>query len=154
MIPLLLTSLTFLGPVDAKPAEKQFRIECVILQGDPLGSKEEGNVEVLSKPQLTLLNNQFGTFQVGSKSNKGEYAVVLNLTPRYDAASGELFVRFQPTITMPDIGTTGIEATIGLRKPDVVRRVRIAAKSPTDQLWVEIKYVEVKEKENVPPKKK
>lgn len=153
MIPLLLTTLMFLGPVDTKPAEKLFRIQCAILQGDPLGSKEDGNVEILAQPRLTLSNNKFGTFQFGSSDGNGECSVSVNLTPRYDAASGELFVRSQPTITMPDIGTIGIETTFVLRKPDDVRRIRLVAKSPTEQIWIEIKYVEVNEKEAVTPKK-
>lgn len=154
MIPLLLTSLMFQGPVVAEPAEKQFRIECVILQGDPLGSKEEGNVEVLAHPQLRLLNGQFGSYQIGSNDGKGVHSVTVNLTPRYDAASGNLVVRFQPTFTMPESGTFGYETTIAIGKPNVVRRFRLDAKSPNDQIWVEINYVEVKEKQTVDPKKK
>ncbi len=151
MIPLLLTSLTFLGPVDAEPAEKQFCIECVLWHGDPLGSMDEQNLEVLLKRQFTLLNNQFGTYQVGSSDVGFEF--VLNLTPHYHAESGLLVVRFQPSIRVPGLGT-GFEMSFILPKPDVARRRRIDANSPTDQYWFEIKYVEVKEKENVPPKKK
>jgi hypothetical protein len=150
MIPLLLTSLTFLVPVDAKPAEKQFRIECTCLHGDPIGSKEQGNVEVLFKHQFMLLNNQFGTYQFGASDLGFEF--VLNLTPIYIAETGNLFVRFQPSFTVPG-HSTGLETSFMLPNPDVARRVRIAAVSLYDQYWIEFKYVEVKEKQNVPVKK-
>lgn len=151
MIPLLLTSFTLLGPVDAKPVEKQFRIECVILQGDPLGSVDEQNLEALFKRQFTLLNNQFGTYQFGALELGFEF--VLNLTPIYITETGDLLVRFQPSIRVPG-QITGLETSIMLPKSDVARRRRIAVESPYDQYWIEIKYVEVKEKEKVTPKKK
>jgi len=150
MIPLLLTSLTFLGPVDAKPVEKKFRIECVLWHGDPLGSVDEQNLEVLFKRQFTLLNNQFGTYQVGSSDVRFEF--VLNLTPIYIAETGELLIRFQPSFRVPGL-STGLETSFMLPKPDVARRVRIAAESPYHQCWMEFKYVEVKGvKGNVLPK--
>jgi general secretion pathway protein D len=104
--------------------------------------KTQGRVEVLSRPQLTLLDNQFGTFQVGQQfprpagstnTNNGvtadvEYVdtgVVLNVTPRI-SPEGKVFMRIQPSISSPNpqpitigngfqafpIDTTGLETSI------------------------------------------
>ena len=104
--------------------------------------KTQGRVEVLSKPQLTLLDSQFGTFQVGQQFprpttaiNNGlttqtgvEYVntgVNLNITPRI-SPEGKVFMRIQPSISSPNpssvsigngiqafpIDTTGLETSV------------------------------------------
>jgi general secretion pathway protein D len=104
--------------------------------------KTQGRVEVLSRPQLTLLDNQFGTFQVGQQFPRPagstntqagvtadvEYVdtgVVLNVTPRI-SPEGKVFMRIQPSLSSPNptpvvigngfqafpIDTTGLETSV------------------------------------------
>jgi general secretion pathway protein D len=86
--------------------------------------KAQGRVDILSKPQLTLLDSQFGTFQVGQQFprpttaiNNGlttqtgvEYVntgVNLNITPRI-SPEGKVFMRIQPSISSPNVSSVNI----------------------------------------------
>src|SRR5438552_1231273 len=45
----------------------QCMIQVTVWKGDPLGSKAEGNVEVLSRPQVMVSDRQTGFVQVGEQ---------------------------------------------------------------------------------------
>lgn len=49
------------------PPPKQLRFDVLIFQGDPLGSKEAGTLEVLMRPQLVTLETQRGLVQAGQQ---------------------------------------------------------------------------------------
>jgi type II secretion system protein D len=93
--------------------------------------KTQGRVEVLSKPQMTLLDNQFGRFQVGQQFPRPgnvtqnvngnlqsiEYVdtgVVLIVTPRI-SPDGKVFMRILPQILSPNPNqiqiANGVQAT-------------------------------------------
>ncbi|HJZ58493.1 MAG TPA: hypothetical protein VKE74_26360 [Gemmataceae bacterium] len=137
----------------------QFHITATVFKGDPLGSRAEGTVEVLSRPQIQVLPGQTGCVQVGGQVPvlRGTQAIEYNPTglrlkvtpqPRPD---GTVLLDLEAQVTTPcptpvDLGN-GLTAvafnTQSVATRRVVRdtqtvRVRIAADSPTDQTWAEL----------------
>jgi hypothetical protein len=58
------------------PPPRQIQIGCVLKQGDPLGSREEGTLKVIGEPKLVTLENREASFLSG-----GEVMVAGELVP-------------------------------------------------------------------------
>ncbi|MBX9623150.1 MAG: type II and III secretion system protein [Gemmataceae bacterium] len=143
------------------PAQ-QYRIDMVVYQGDPLGSKAAGNLDILSRPILQVCLGQTGTVQVGQDfafpatvvgevPNTRPVGVAVRVTPR-PAPGGAVLLRMelQHTTVAPGPGVrTGdglsqpafnvetVETAVRV-KPGETERVRMSARSATDQTWVEL----------------
>ncbi len=52
---------------DAPSPGKQFQFNLRVLEGDPLGSLEEGTLKVLAEPRLITLENQSFSFHSGGE---------------------------------------------------------------------------------------
>jgi hypothetical protein len=67
---LIVVALTWLSlsPTDSRggpPVEKQYQIDFKVLQGDPLGSLEEGTLKIVAEPTIVTLEKQAASFQSG-----------------------------------------------------------------------------------------
>jgi hypothetical protein len=145
--------------VQAEVPVEQYLIQVIVYKGDPLGSKAERTVEVLSRPQIMVLAGQTGYVQVGGevpvvRGTQGiEYIVTgltLKLTPKPQAdGTAQLIVESKLTKPVPapvnlGNGLTAVAfnsenfTAIRVMKDTQTVRVRIAADSATDQTWAEL----------------
>ena len=124
-------------------------IQMTICSGDPLGSEDANNLKVLSRPQLMLMNNQFGTIQFGRLKNLGtdqntpndlEKGCSANFTPLIQADKS-IVLRIQTSVVEDEDPKNrklwGIETT-RMMKEDKPYKIRFSTKSATDQTWVEV----------------
>lgn len=128
--------------------ERQVKLEVVAFKGDPLGSKEAGNLSVLTQPTLMLSHKQTGFMQVGEKTGQG---ITFRATPQL-RLDGKIGLECETTITTPKVHS-GIRLSSGsfiegvseetakassVVTPGKPHKVRLSAKSPTEQTWVEV----------------
>ena len=127
--------------------ERQVKLEVVICQGDPLGSKEAGTLDLLSRPTLLLRHKQTGFFEVGRATGQG---IAFRATPqlRLDGKIG-LECETQFTTVNPGRGLTtasgfipGLDSEVTKATTVVIagkpHKVRLSAKSATEQMWIEM----------------
>ena len=150
MIPLVLTSLSFGAGSEIRAVVEypKIMIQMKFYSGDPLGSEEKKNVEVLSSPSTTLMNKQTATIQVGQsinpqakpvKSGIFEKGITAKMTPKLEAEDS-VRLDFQISIVDGDElikHLKGIEFTTVFKNGET-QKIRISANSPWDQKWVEI----------------
>jgi len=98
------------------PGKERFQLDVKILKGDPLGSREEGNLKHLSEPRIQVLSNVTASFFTGGEhpytgpSGMVEYVplgIGLKLRPKLQD-NGEilLHVEWQNTEVAPGEGRT------------------------------------------------
>lgn len=151
-----------LASTDVQPepvAPQQYQIKVSVCDGDPLGSKAEGTVQVLAGPNLACLNGQSATFQCGGshmpKTPDGRvYAVPFGLGLKFTTnAQKDGTIRLDCEVTyskkndtlgiqvgntlVPGI-TSEVSTFVRVVKPGEKIRVRVAAESVAKQLWVEL----------------
>ncbi|MBX9623149.1 MAG: type II and III secretion system protein [Gemmataceae bacterium] len=144
----------------------QVHIAVTVYEGDPLGTREAGTVRVLAEPQVVTPTGRPGFFLVGKD--------VPCPTPRNPAAVEKVGTSLEllPVVLRPDgrvwvelnakhrqvNPAHGVETAAGfvpgftelgmraawISKPGESFRQRIAARSATDQTWVEVTVRPVK----------
>lgn len=128
--------------------QRQVKLEVVIFSGDPLGSKEAGTLDELSRPTLMLTHKQTGFFQVGEATGQG---ITFRATPqlRLDGKIGlncetQLSRSYTTQITTAQGAYPATATDTQTAKAAVVvapgksHQVRLSAKSATEQTWIEV----------------
>jgi hypothetical protein len=152
--------LALLGTVGAAdPAAKgrRFQIDLRLLQGDPLGSPEEGTAEVLTQPSLHLVENQEGRVFTGQRVKVDGKWLDVGRSFRAVAASAaggkvRLRIRAQAAGVVEDPTTrqqavrTEVERTTFTREAKLGETLRVrVGKRGKKETWVELRVRELKE---------
>jgi hypothetical protein len=162
IIVAMAVALAGLGSVlSAEPARtKQYVIEIRVCQGDPLGSKAEGNLEILSHPTIGTVEGEAAQCMIGQKlagvdANDPDFAgIAINVRPvgQKDGA-----VRLAIGCKVSDVVEQSefhMETRVlSARRILDVRvgetfKMRIKGQSATDQTWLEGKVKESKQVES------
>jgi hypothetical protein len=138
-------------PIPASP--KKYQIDVSLLQGDPLGSREAGTIEFLSRPTMLALEKQEACVAASqSVPVAGEpidvgYRLRLVAEP---AAEGKVRVRVSMELTTvaesrDDQGSVRVHRTIYVREVGLreALRLRVGERSKKET-WLELKVQEVK----------
>jgi len=155
--------LTAIGSVAfaGEPAKtKQFVIEVCLYHGDPLGSKAEGNLEILSHPRLVTMDGQAASCMVGQKVTALEtdgcdfVGTSFNVRP-FARKDGVIRVELGCNVSeIVEQSEYHLETrTLAARRMVDVRvgetfKMRLKGQSATDQTWLEGKVTEMKEVES------
>jgi hypothetical protein len=139
--------------------QPQYVIQVTVWKGDPLGSKAEGTVEVLARPQLVVCDRQTGFVQVGEQvavtrpdgRPRFEFSgLTLKLTPAVQS-DGTVVLRTESQVTtvsptpvclgngmvVPAFNCQAV-TLVSMVKDTQTIRLRLAVDSPTDQTWAEV----------------
>ena len=144
-------------PAKTMPAKvKQYNIQLRVCQGDPLGSKQGGDVHTLSQPTMLTLEGKHGKAMAGQ------------ILPGYDPNSDEMVGVFLHVLPISEEDGT-VKLEIGCRIIELVEKqedrlemrgfsvretrtiergetmkLRVKGTSATNQHWVEATVTEVK----------
>lgn len=134
-------------------------IDVVVFVGDPLGSKAEGTIDIVSRPQLAVVSGKPGFVEVGQDwkvtrpdgtERVEQVGTNIELLP-IGYAGRKVWVEMTAHVRDVNLGL-GIRTAKGVEPGftdqsvrvawmvnlgETVRR-RIAARSPSDQTWVEV----------------
>lgn len=135
--------------------QRQVYLEFKVFTGDPLGSRDDGTIKSIAQPDLTALHKQTATFMVGHpedvRSGNQAQGIEIKAIPclRLD---GKIGLECETTITTPKVHS-GIRLSSGsfiagvseevvkvavVLSPGKSHKVRLSAKSITDQTWMEL----------------
>ena len=164
----VLLALAISGGVEEVAKPRQFHVTVVIREGDPLGSRAEGNVKHLAEPVVVTQNGRPACFRAGSPAaapsstsgitgpgvQLGATGVELDVMP-VALANGTVRLELRGTRAKPTPARVGVgDSEIAQQSARAARiaefnkplRFRIAAESPESQTWAEITVTEVKAK--------
>lgn len=134
--------------------QRQVMLKFAVLTGDPLGSREDGTIKCLAEPHLTALHKQAATFLAGRMADAatGQTAegIEIKVTPRI-RLDGKISVECETSLHTvntgrgittaagfaPGVDTQTMQTTAAL-KPGETFKVRLSAKSATEQTWMEL----------------
>jgi hypothetical protein len=156
----LLTTFGSVALAGEPAMTKQFVIEVCLYHGDPLGSKTECNLEILSHPRLVTMDGQAASCMVGQKVTALEtdgcdfVGTSFNVRPvaRKDGVIRvELGCKVSEIVEQSEFHletrTLGARRIINVRLGETFK-MRLKGQSATEQTWLEGKVTEVTEVES------
>ena len=127
--------------------ERQVKLDVAVYIGDPLGSPEAGTIKTLAAPTLILTHKRAGFVRIEQAAGQG---ITFRATPQL-RLDGKIAMECEPTIStanssrgvqtvsgfIPGVDEQRMKASVVLT-PGKSLKVRLAAKSPTEQTWMEL----------------
>ena len=154
MFGLLLAAGLALGHEPVKAQVTSYMIDVSVFQGDPLGSRAEGNVKWLTEARVVVQAGRPAFFQSGRQVSAGDTVVDCGVRVRLTPSPGpegtiRVVAEFTQSEPSPGLGILAqgklfpgfTEQSLRTNlemKPGMKARQRIAARSATDQTWAEV----------------
>jgi hypothetical protein len=134
--------------------QRQVMLKFAVLTGDPLGSVEAGTIKRLAEPHLSTPHKQTSTFLAGHMEDvRAGYApqrIEIRTTPRirldgkiYVECETKLHRRNSTSVRLDDgsfavaVDTQSVQTNAAM-KPGETLKVRLSARSATEQTWLEL----------------